>query len=50
MIVVSTGMQSYNPLEEKLEGKIPIYIIGDAENIGDAQGAIKSAYQISSEL
>ncbi len=50
LIVVSTGMQSYNPLEEKLEGKIPIYIIGDAGNIGDAQDAIKSAYQISSEL
>ncbi|MCK4358128.1 MAG: FAD-dependent oxidoreductase, partial [Candidatus Cloacimonetes bacterium] len=31
IIVVSTGMRSYNPLEEKLKGKLPVYVIGDAK-------------------
>ena len=50
LIVVSTGMRSYNPLEEKLKNKIPYYIIGDAKEIGDAQDAIKSGFEIGKKL
>ncbi|MEA2103588.1 MAG: NAD(P)/FAD-dependent oxidoreductase [Candidatus Cloacimonadota bacterium] len=50
LIVVSTGMKSYNPLEEKLKGKIPIYEIGDAKEVGDAQSAINEGYELAMHL
>ncbi len=50
MIVVSTGMESYNPLEKDLENKMPVYVIGDAKQIGDAQDAIKDAYETAKKL
>jgi len=50
MIVVSTGMKSYNPLEDELKGKIPVYVIGDARQIGNAQDAIRDGYQIGRHL
>ncbi len=49
-IVVSTGMRSYNPLEEELKNKIPVYIIGDARCIGNAQDAIRDGYQTAGRL
>jgi len=49
-IVLATGMKSYNPLKEKLDGKIAIYSVGDAEKVGKAQDAISSAYQIAIKL
>ena len=49
-IVLSTGMKSYNPLKENLEGKIPYYIIGDAKKVGNAQDAIRDAYNVAKEL
>ena len=50
LIVVSTGMRSYNPLDKKLKNKISLYMIGDANKIGDAQDAIREGYKIGQEL
>ena len=44
LIIVSSGMKSNNPLEEKLSGKVPVYVIGDAREIGDAQDAIRDGF------
>jgi 2,4-dienoyl-CoA reductase (NADPH2) len=49
-IVVSTGMRSHNPLEENLRGMIPVYVIGDARFIGNAQDAIRDGYQTAGKL
>ncbi|AFN74269.1 NADH:flavin oxidoreductase/NADH oxidase [Melioribacter roseus P3M-2] len=48
--VVATGMKPDTSLTEKLEGKIPYYIIGDAEKVGDAVSAIQSGYFTAKEL
>ena len=50
IIVVSTGMRSYNPLEEKLKGKLPVYVIGDAKEVGNAQDAIREGFEIGRKL
>jgi len=50
IIVVSTGMESYEPLSEKLRDQISVYIIGDAREIGNAQNAIKDAYETTRKL
>jgi len=49
-IVVATGMKSYHPLAEQLEGKIPLNIIGDALKVGKAQEAIHNAYFTAKQL
>ncbi|MGC9330720.1 MAG: NAD(P)/FAD-dependent oxidoreductase [Bacteroidales bacterium] len=50
MIVVSTGMKSYNPLEEQLKGKIPVHTIGDAKKIGNAQDAIRDGFETAKTI
>ncbi len=50
VIVVSTSMISYNPLEKELEGKIQVYLIGDAKKVGNAQDAIRDGYEIGKIL
>ncbi|MBA7686317.1 NADPH dehydrogenase [subsurface metagenome] len=50
VIVVSTSMKSYNPLEKELEDKMPVYVIGDAREVGNAQDAIRDAYETAKEL
>ena len=45
LIVVSTGMKSFNPLKNELENVMPVHIIGDAKEIGNAQDAITNAYE-----
>jgi len=50
IIVVSTGMKSYNPLEEELKGEVPVYVIGDAKEVGNAQDAIRDSYEIAKKL
>jgi pyruvate/2-oxoglutarate dehydrogenase complex dihydrolipoamide dehydrogenase (E3) component len=50
IIVVSTSMKSYNPLERELEGNMPVYVIGDAKKVGNAQDAIGDAYEIVKAL
>jgi 2,4-dienoyl-CoA reductase (NADPH2) len=50
VIVVSTSMKSFNPLENELEGKMPIYVIGDAKRVGNAQDAIRDGYETAKAL
>jgi len=50
IIVISTGMKSYNPLEKDLKNKVPFYVIGDARKIGNAQDAIRNGYEIAKKL
>ncbi len=45
VIVISTSMKSYNPLEKELKEIIPFYVIGDAKSVGNAQDAIRDAYE-----
>ncbi len=50
MIVVSTGMKSFNPLEKELEKNISVHVIGDAKKTGNAQDAIKDAYEKAKKI
>ncbi|MFP3859782.1 MAG: FAD-dependent oxidoreductase [Bacteroidales bacterium] len=43
-IIVSTGMKSYNPLENLLSKNVYVCAVGDAKEIGNAQDAICDAY------
>jgi len=49
-VILASGMKSYNPLEKKLDGKIPVYVVGDAKVVGKAQDAITSAYNLARVL
>ena len=49
-IVIATGMKSFHPLEEELKDKIPVYIIGDAKEVGKAQEAISDGFTTTLEL
>ena len=44
VIVVSTGLESYRPLVDELEHRVPLYVIGDAREVGNAQDAIADAW------
>ena len=48
--VVAAGMYPEKELLGKLENKIPVYIVGDADNVGDVVSAIQSAYFTCKEL
>jgi 2,4-dienoyl-CoA reductase-like NADH-dependent reductase (Old Yellow Enzyme family)/thioredoxin reductase len=50
LFVVSTGMESFCPLEKKMRNKMPIHIIGDAKEVGKAQDAIASGYELANRL
>jgi len=50
VIVVSTSMISYNPLEKELVGDMPVYVIGDARKVGNAQDAIRDGYETSKSV
>ena len=50
LIVVSTGMKSFNPLNDELKNDIPVYIVGDANKVGKAQDAIYGAYKFAINL
>ncbi len=43
-VILSTGMKSYNPLENKLKDRIPVYVVGDARRVGKARDAIRDAF------
>ena len=45
VIVISTSMTSYNPLGRELVGKMPVYVIGDAKIVGNAQDAVRDGYE-----
>jgi pyruvate/2-oxoglutarate dehydrogenase complex dihydrolipoamide dehydrogenase (E3) component len=49
-IIVATGMKSYAPLYHQLKNKLPVFLIGDAREVGKAQDAIRSAYITAREL
>lgn len=50
IVVVSTGMMSYNTMEQELEATVPIYVIGDAKMVGNAQDAIRDGYMTANVL
>ncbi len=50
IIVLSIGMKSYNPLEKEIESSILVHIIGDAKKVGNAQDAIKDAYETAKKI
>ena len=50
IFVVSTGMESFNPLERKMKDKVSVHVIGDAQKVGKAQDAIKSGYRLANVL
>ncbi|MBN2519652.1 MAG: FAD-dependent oxidoreductase, partial [Bacteroidales bacterium] len=50
IIVVSTSMNSYNPLGKELVKKMPVYVIGDAKKVGNVQMAINDGYETAKEL
>jgi pyruvate/2-oxoglutarate dehydrogenase complex dihydrolipoamide dehydrogenase (E3) component len=47
-IVLAMGVKSYNPLEEKIKGKVPeIYVIGDAVKPRKALEAIEEGARVA---
>jgi len=50
IIVVSTSMESYNPLQNELKDLLPVHLAGDVEKVGDAQDAISDGYEIAKIL
>jgi len=50
VFVIAAGMTPNKELIDKLEGKIPYYVVGDADKIGDAVSAIQSGYFIAKNL
>ena len=50
VIVVATGMKSYNPLESQLRNDLSVYVVGDALNVGKAKDAIQSGYEVALNL
>jgi 2,4-dienoyl-CoA reductase (NADPH2) len=50
IIVISTSMNSYNPLEKELIKKMPVYVIGDAKKVGNVQMAINDGYETAKEI
>jgi len=49
-IIVTTGMKSYHYLETELMGLVNVYLIGDANKVGNAQSAIEDGYNIAVRL
>lgn len=49
-IILAAGMKSYNPLEERLKNRTPVWVIGDAKKVGKAQDAIKDAFETAKNL
>jgi 2,4-dienoyl-CoA reductase-like NADH-dependent reductase (Old Yellow Enzyme family)/thioredoxin reductase len=48
--VVAAGMSSDKTLLSKLENEIPVYTVGDANQVGDVVSAVQSAYFTCKEL
>ncbi|MHB2148525.1 oxidoreductase [Calditrichota bacterium LG25] len=49
-IVLATGMEPYNPLEEQLKDKIPVFVVGDAREVGKAQDAIRDGFLLATKI
>ncbi len=50
LIVVTTGMQSVDGLARELDGAVPVWLVGDAKRVGNAQDAITDAYLTCREI
>lgn len=50
IVIVSSGMKSNNPLEAELAETTPVYVIGDARVVGDAQDAIRDGFFTAASL
>ncbi len=50
IIVVSVGMKSFNPLENDLRNNISVHVIGDAKKTGNAEDAIKGAFETAKKI
>jgi 2,4-dienoyl-CoA reductase (NADPH2) len=50
IIVISTSMKSYNPLEKELKWEMPVYVIGDAKRVGNVQDAISDGYETAKKI
>ncbi len=50
VIVLATGMKPVRRFGENLKGKMDVYFVGDANQVGDAVTAIQSAYNTCKEL
>lgn len=50
LIVISTGMEPVAELAQELEGALPLWVVGDAKQVGNAQDAIADAFLTTREL
>jgi hypothetical protein len=50
LIVVTTGMEKVNDLVRELESAVPVWVVGDARNVGNAQDAIADAFLTCREI
>jgi pyruvate/2-oxoglutarate dehydrogenase complex dihydrolipoamide dehydrogenase (E3) component len=50
LIVVTTGMSSQDQLYHELEGAVPVWLVGDAKRVGNAQDAISDAFLTALEI
>ena len=50
-VILATGYRPDRALADALNGKVPeMHVIGDAEQAGDAESAIRQGYEIGSTL
>jgi len=47
---VTTGMRSVDDLAHELQGAVPLWVVGDARQVGNAQDAIADAYLTCLEM
>jgi 2,4-dienoyl-CoA reductase-like NADH-dependent reductase (Old Yellow Enzyme family)/thioredoxin reductase len=50
LVVVTTGMQSVDALAGELAGEVPLWVVGDARQVGNAQDAITDAFLTTREI
>lgn len=50
IFVIAAGMNSKKELIEKLVNQIPVFVVGDADKVGDVVTAVQSAYFTCKEL
>ncbi|OPL18334.1 MAG: hypothetical protein AVO35_05675 [Candidatus Aegiribacteria sp. MLS_C] len=50
LIVISTGMSSVDYLARELSGSVPVWLVGDARDVGNARTAIEDSYLTAREL
>lgn len=48
--VVAAGMRPKDELAKELHGKMPCFLVGDADRVGDAVSAVQGGYFVAKEL